>query len=150
MPNVSNYDDSQFGPVYGCRGDFDFSLVFEHILLPTAPSGLFLLLAIARLSVLSATQQTIRKVVVGSRWRWANITVACYGTVEVSLLVLWIHAYPGPYGKRASLAAAVLRIIDVLALGGPVLAQAHSKITTTFQGLGPGAVSLDQATVFDC
>ncbi|KAK6853810.1 hypothetical protein PG995_010622 [Apiospora arundinis] len=118
MTNASVCADDHFSPVQGCRGDFDFSLLFEHSFLSAVPSGLFLLLAVTRFSVLFPRQQKSRRVVVGSRWRWAKVaTVACYGAIEVALLVSWIHAYPASYGTRASLAAAVLQLLDVLALG---------------------------------
>ncbi|KAK7996619.1 hypothetical protein PG989_004659 [Apiospora arundinis] len=118
MTNASVCADDHFSPVQGCRGDFDFSLLFEHSFLSAVPSGLFLLLAVTRFSVLFPRQQKSRRVVVGSRWRWTKVaTVACYGAIEVALLVSWIHAYPASYGTRASLAAAVLQLLDVLALG---------------------------------
>ncbi|KAK7749032.1 hypothetical protein SLS53_001058 [Cytospora paraplurivora] len=40
--------------------------------------------------------------------------VACYGAIQIALLVSWIH--PGAYGTRASLAAAVLSLLDAFAL----------------------------------
>ncbi|ROW14588.1 hypothetical protein VPNG_03161 [Cytospora leucostoma] len=40
--------------------------------------------------------------------------VACYGAIQIALLVSWIH--PGAYGTRASLAAAALSLLDAFAL----------------------------------
>ncbi|KAK8009116.1 multidrug resistance-like protein [Apiospora marii] len=118
MASTSACADSEFGPVHGCRGEFDFSLLFEHTLLSAIPSGLFLVLAVARLFVLSSRQQKNRKVVIDSRWRWVKITtIAGYGAIEVALLVSWAQAYTGPYESSASLVAAVLRLLNVLALG---------------------------------
>ncbi|KAK1961243.1 ABC transporter [Colletotrichum sublineola] len=118
MANASICADSHFGPVQGCRGNFDFSLIFEHALLSVVPSCLFLLLAAVRFLVLFPRQQKNKRVAVGSELRWAKIaTVACYGAIEVALLVSWVTAYPGLYGTRVSLAAAVLQLLDVFALG---------------------------------
>jgi ATP-binding cassette subfamily C (CFTR/MRP) protein 1 len=43
-------NDDLLGPgVRGCRGDFDFTLLFEEIFLSIVPSALFLMLAVWRI-----------------------------------------------------------------------------------------------------
>lgn len=48
----SGCDDFDFRPVSGCRGGFDFSLVFELTVLSLAPSSVFRVVADARLFTL--------------------------------------------------------------------------------------------------
>ncbi|KAJ0329702.1 hypothetical protein COL922a_012773 [Colletotrichum nupharicola] len=118
MANSSACADSEFGPIHGCRGDFDFSLLFEQTIFSAVPSGLFLLLAATRLLVLFTRQKKSQRVVVGTWLRWAKLSaVACYGAIEVALLVSWINAHSGLYGTRASIAVAILKLVDVFALG---------------------------------
>ncbi|KAF4819093.1 ABC transporter atnG [Colletotrichum siamense] len=118
MANSSACADWEFGPVHGCRGDFDFSLLFEQTVFSAVPSGLFLFLAAIRLLVLFPRQKKSQRVAVGTGLRWAKLSaVACYGAIEVALLASWINAYPGLYGTRASIAAAILKLVDVFALG---------------------------------
>ncbi|KAJ0278858.1 hypothetical protein COL940_007074 [Colletotrichum noveboracense] len=118
MANSSACADSEFGPVHGCRGDFDFSLLFEQTIFSAVPSGLFLFLAAIRLLVLFPRQKKSQRVAVGSGLRWAKLSaVACYGAIEVALLASWINTQPGLYGTRASIAAAILKLVDVFALG---------------------------------
>ncbi|KAK1844661.1 ABC multidrug transporter [Colletotrichum chrysophilum] len=118
MANSSACADSEFGPIHGCRGDFDFSLLFEQTIFSAVPSGLFLLLAATRLWVLFTRQKKSQRVVVGTWLRWAKLSaVACYGAIEVALLVSWINAHSGLYGTRASITAAILKLVDVFALG---------------------------------
>lgn len=46
-------NDDAFGPiVHGCRGNFDFTLLFEQAFLSIAPSSLFIVLAAIRLAYL--------------------------------------------------------------------------------------------------
>ncbi|KAF9878386.1 hypothetical protein CkaCkLH20_03878 [Colletotrichum karsti] len=118
MDNSSTCADTEFGPVHGCRGDFDFSLFFEQSLLSVAPSCLFLVLAAIRFFVLLPRQQRKARLAVGTGLRRAKLgAVACYGAIQIALLVTWARAYPGPYKTKASLAAAVFRLLDVFALG---------------------------------
>ncbi|KAJ4385223.1 hypothetical protein N0V93_010284 [Gnomoniopsis smithogilvyi] len=113
VTNSSGCDDFNFRPVSGCRGDFDFSLVFEHTILSLAPSSVFLLLAAARLFTLLRRRK--HKIATGRAFQLCKLgAVACYAAVQTALLVAWTR--PGASGTRASLAAAVLDLVDVLAL----------------------------------
>ncbi|KAI3390389.1 hypothetical protein diail_9824 [Diaporthe ilicicola] len=112
VTNSSRCDDFNFRPVLGCRGDFDFSLIFEHTILSLAPSSIFLLLASVRLFSLL---QRKKRVAAGRAFQLFKLgAVACYAAIQIALLVAWTR--PGAYGTRASLAAAVLSLLDVLAL----------------------------------
>lgn len=43
-------NDDSLGPaVQGCRGDFDFTITFETLVLTVVPAGVFVVLGIARL-----------------------------------------------------------------------------------------------------
>ncbi|KAF5519012.1 ABC transporter atnG [Colletotrichum aenigma] len=118
MANSSACADSEFGPVHGCRGDVDLSLLFEQTIFSAVPSGLFLFLAAIRLLVLFPRQKKSQRVAIGSGLRWAKLSaVACYGAIEVALLASWINTHPGLYGTRASITAAILKLVDVFALG---------------------------------
>jgi len=51
--NQTCLDDSTFGPVVvGCRGDFDFTVLFEQVIFSIVPSSIFILLGIPRLVTL--------------------------------------------------------------------------------------------------
>lgn len=54
MPAYTCVNDGSLGPgVRGCRGDFDFTLRFEHVFLSLLPSSLFIVLATLRIAYLS-------------------------------------------------------------------------------------------------
>lgn len=116
MANVTLCDDSAFGPtVTGCRGDFDFTLLFEQAFLSIAPSALFLLCAAARLGALWSRTRTSRRQVAGGGFQCIKLaTVVCYGAVQTALVIFW--ARPGTYGTPTSLAAAILSLVDAFGL----------------------------------
>lgn len=113
MQNATACDDASFGPtINGCRGNFDFTLLFEQSFFSITPSSLFLLLSAARLSILLSRRT---RQVSGTRFQLGKLAaIACYGAVQAALLVFW--ARTGVYGSRTSLAAAVLSFVDVFAL----------------------------------
>jgi ATP-binding cassette subfamily C (CFTR/MRP) protein 1 len=46
-------NDETFGPsVQGCRGDFDFTLKFEKIILSILPSAIFIALSVPRVIII--------------------------------------------------------------------------------------------------
>jgi len=56
-------NDEAFGPtVQGCRGDFDFTIRFEKILLSLVPASVFIALSLSRIAILYQ-----RRSVVGGR-----------------------------------------------------------------------------------
>lgn len=116
MANVTLCDDSAFGPtVTGCRGDFDFTLLFEQAFLSIAPSALFLLCAAGRLGALWSRTRTGKRQVAGTGFQRIKLaTVVCYGAVQTALLILW--ARPRAYGTPTSLAAAILSLADAFGL----------------------------------
>ena len=57
---TSCQNDFTFGPaVIGCRGNFDFTLLFEQIVFSIVPAGLFILLSIWRLTVITSSPTLI-------------------------------------------------------------------------------------------
>lgn len=53
-------NDDTFGPAArGCRGDFDFTLVFERTILSIFPNACFAILAVVRLTILSRRPRII-------------------------------------------------------------------------------------------
>ena len=61
--NKSCLNDDTIGPaVEGCRGDFDFTLLFEQVFFRIVPSSIFLLAATTRITLLCDRS----KVVAGS------------------------------------------------------------------------------------
>ncbi|KAF4624072.1 hypothetical protein G7Y89_g14101 [Cudoniella acicularis] len=122
MTNTTLCDDGSFGPtVVGCRGDFDFTLLFEQSFLSIAPSSLFVLLCAMRLSVLLllpvSKKSKKRRKVAGSHFQISKLAaIACYGAVQCALVVLWAKPGAYGYGTRTSLAAAILSFVDVFPL----------------------------------
>lgn len=92
----SGRDDFNFRSVSGCRGGFDFSLVFEHTVLSLAPSPVFLVLAAARLFTLLRRQKH-KLVATGRAFQLCKLgAVACYAAVQTAILVAWTRrALPG-------------------------------------------------------
>ncbi|KAI9644594.1 hypothetical protein NHQ30_006615 [Ciborinia camelliae] len=107
-------DDGGFGPtVIGCRGDFDFTLLFEQSFLSIAPSSLFFFLCITRLIHLLIFRR--KRQVAGFHLQQSKlVAIALYGTVQCVLVALWTK--PGAYGTRTSLVAAILSLIDIIPL----------------------------------
>lgn len=133
--NSSLCDDWDFSPVHGCRGDFDFSLLFEHIVLSVVPSALFLTLAGVRFYFLL---QKGNRVAAGTSLKLAKLSVVlCYGAIQIALLVSW--ARPGvyhSYGTDASLAATALGLLDAFALAAlSCLEHSHSARPSTLINL---------------
>ncbi|KAI1348977.1 ABC transporter [Xylaria sp. FL0043] len=110
--------DLSFGPAInsGCRGGFDFTLLFEESVLSLLPAALFILVAALRVVYLVKSHTKA-----GSNpARFQKLTVAfLYGPLELSLLVL---RSVEPMGTTvASLPSAVLNFVAalfVLALTG--------------------------------
>ncbi|XXG97918.1 hypothetical protein Hte_004234 [Hypoxylon texense] len=78
-------NDESFGPtVQGCRGDFDFTLMFEKIFFALIPSAVFIAICLPRVVYL------VRKpaFVGGAFLRYIKSAVACsYAALQLSLLV---------------------------------------------------------------
>lgn len=111
-------DDWSLGTVHGCRGDFDLTLLTEYIFLSILPSGLFLVLTVARLV---AIQVASRKNKEGSSRASGGSTrlqfyklaaISCYGALQLVLLVLVLHNS----ANVPTAAAAVLNLITALTL----------------------------------
>ncbi|KAI1139479.1 P-loop containing nucleoside triphosphate hydrolase protein [Hypoxylon sp. FL0543] len=78
--------DKAFGPtVQGCRGDFDFTIVFEKIFFSLVPAAIFIPFCLPRIVLLAR-----RPVVAGGAFLRSlkSITIGIYGGLQLSLLVL--------------------------------------------------------------
>ncbi|KAK7744423.1 hypothetical protein SLS62_010147 [Diatrype stigma] len=119
MDNATICDDTAFGPtVTGCRGNFDFTLLFEQAFLSIAPSAIFLLCAAGRLGALLPRTRARKRQVTGTGFQRIKLaTVVCYGAVQTALLILWARPQVyGTYGTPTSLAAAILALADAFGL----------------------------------
>ncbi|GKZ28606.1 hypothetical protein AbraIFM66950_010288 [Aspergillus brasiliensis] len=108
MENIHACGDNGFGPqVSHCRGDFDFTLLFEECFFSIAPSALILLVLPLRYKQLWRH----RTAIVSQSWAyWAKLVSAqVFGAFQFSLLVLWL--LPHTPRTQTSLAAAVLTFV---------------------------------------
>ncbi|KAI3009272.1 hypothetical protein CBS147346_2163 [Aspergillus niger] len=113
MENIHVCGDDEFGPrVVHCRGDFDFTLLFEECFFSIAPSALLLLVLPLRYKQLWKH----RTVIVSQSWAyWAKLVSAqVFGAFQLCLLVLWL--LPHTPRTQASLVAAVLTLITSVGL----------------------------------
>ncbi|KAI1780252.1 P-loop containing nucleoside triphosphate hydrolase protein [Hypoxylon cercidicola] len=79
-------NDESFGPtVQGCRGDFDFTIMFEKIFFALIPSAVFIALCLPRVVYL-----TRKPAIVGGAFlQYIKAAVTCiYAALQLSLLVL--------------------------------------------------------------
>ncbi|EAW07798.1 putative ABC multidrug transporter [Aspergillus clavatus NRRL 1] len=87
-------------PALSCRGGFDFSLLFEELILGILPLGIVLVLALFRLWHLFRRQRKV----VASCLLWTKIIAwLALGIVQLVLTVYW--ARPSASRTRASIAA---------------------------------------------
>ncbi|KAF7592170.1 hypothetical protein BBP40_000657, partial [Aspergillus hancockii] len=88
MPTTDSCGDDWFGPVVatpGCRGGFDFTVIFEASILNVVPAACFPLLAPIRLLHLSRQSPKIRS----SAFRvLITIVAAGLAAIQVALVVL--------------------------------------------------------------
>ncbi|KAK7736158.1 hypothetical protein SLS53_007186 [Cytospora paraplurivora] len=116
-------DLDAFGPQL--PGSFDFTLYFEQAILSILPSALFLLIAPWRIAWLFRRQALVR-----SGWLlWAKLAVAAIQfALQVALLALWALPATQRTPARASLAAAVLALVDSVTIIGLVYAEHKGSI----------------------
>ncbi|KAF6825097.1 ABC multidrug transporter [Colletotrichum plurivorum] len=103
--------EASFGPAAtSCGGRFDFTLLFQHSLLAIGPSAALLLALPVRLRQLLHQRRKVLRHPLNA----AKIA-ACilFAGLQVALLVLWARS---PLANRASVPAAVLGVLDALAL----------------------------------
>ncbi|KAF2713348.1 P-loop containing nucleoside triphosphate hydrolase protein [Pleomassaria siparia CBS 279.74] len=100
------YADGSFGPAIGsgCRGGFDFTLVFEDSMLGLLPHAALLLLAPLRLATLRRRRQRVAK---NSHLGFLKMfTSGCYAISAIMLLIIWCEI--DVYKTRLSIASASL------------------------------------------
>ncbi|KAL2883225.1 hypothetical protein SGCOL_001416 [Colletotrichum sp. CLE4] len=113
MDNFTSIADCEgsFGPAATvCSNRFDFTLLFEQSILNVGPSAVLLLALPLRLQHLLHQR---RKVLRHPSNAVKIATCIVFGGLQIALLTLWAQA---PFSSRVSIAAAVLGVIDALAL----------------------------------
>lgn len=114
MDNFTSIADCEgsFGPAASaCSDRFDFTLLFEQSLLNIGPSAALLLALPLRLQQLLRQR---RKVLRHPLNATKIVTCVTFGVIQIALVSLWAQA---PFANRVSVAAAVLGVLDALALG---------------------------------
>ncbi|KUJ06202.1 P-loop containing nucleoside triphosphate hydrolase protein [Mollisia scopiformis] len=114
-----NSIDRTFGPpAKGCRGGFDFTLLFEEIFLSLIPMVLVIIVTFFRLPYLFRRQTKV----VWSLWLPAKLIL--YGAYEVITLLLIVNfSNPSIQKTKASVPATVLTLIGYIFL--PILSYAE-------------------------
>ncbi|OLN88033.1 hypothetical protein CCHL11_00181, partial [Colletotrichum chlorophyti] len=103
-------DFDSFGP--RLAGSFDFTLLFLQSILSIVSSALFLAIAPYRITWLFRRPPLVR-----SNWLlWTKLTVsAAYFCLQLAIVVLW--ALPATFKTLASFPAAILALLDSIAIG---------------------------------
>ena len=112
-------DDNTFGPaVHGCRGDFDFTIRFEQLVLGIIPPAVFIPLVLPRLLYLWQ-----KPFLVAGRLLLAAklVTIACLAGLQLGLLAL-SASQPGKF-KALLTASSALAVVSSLCL----LALSHAE-----------------------
>ncbi|PWY69102.1 multidrug resistance protein MDR [Aspergillus heteromorphus CBS 117.55] len=108
MENIHSCGDNLFGPqVKHCRGDFDFTLLFEECFLSIVPSALFLVALLFRYKQLWLKR--IPRVTKNAVY-WGKLILGyAFAASQLALLIVWF--LPHAPRTRISLAAAVLAFL---------------------------------------
>ena len=108
----SPYADDAFGPiVYGCRGNFDFTLTFEQCFFAIAPTAAMLLFGSIRLYSLRCRQE---KLIKNNFFKWTKVAViAVLTALQLAFVVLWATTTALP-ARSYGIAAAVLSFLTGL------------------------------------
>ncbi|OCL14026.1 putative multidrug resistance protein MDR [Glonium stellatum] len=108
-PECVRLDDT-FGPhATNCRGDFDFTLLFEETILSLSP--LTILLIIAPLRVLYLFKKN-KKVIGSPLLSLKLVSFAAFGALQLVLLVLWVE--PSAIKTRATVPTTVVTTVGSL------------------------------------
>ncbi|KAE9574644.1 ABC transporter [Colletotrichum fructicola] len=114
MDNFTSIADCEgsFGPAASvCSDRFDFTLLFEQSLLNIGPSAALLLALPLRLQQLLRQRRKVLRHPLNAA---KIVTCVTFGVIQIALVSLWAQA---PFANRVSVAAAVLGVLDALALG---------------------------------
>ncbi|KAH0429478.1 ABC multidrug transporter [Colletotrichum camelliae] len=104
--------EGSFGPAASaCSDRFDFTLLFEQSLLNIGPSAALLLALPLRLQQLLRQRRKVLRHPLNAA---KIVTCVTFGVIQIALVSLWAQA---PFANRVSVAAAVLGVLDALALG---------------------------------
>ncbi|KAJ0346194.1 hypothetical protein COL26b_008793 [Colletotrichum chrysophilum] len=114
MDNFTSIADCEgsFGPAASvCSDRFDFTLLFEQSLLNIGPSAALLLALPLRLQQLLRQRRKVLRHPLNAA---KIVTCVTFGVIQIALVSLWAQT---PFANRVSVAAAVLGVLDALALG---------------------------------
>ncbi|GAQ10891.1 hypothetical protein ALT_8212 [Aspergillus lentulus] len=104
-------DNTLHVPALSCRGGFDFSLLFEELILGILPLGIVLIIAAFRLYHLFRREAKV----VASWFLWAKSTAwIALGIVQLVLTVYW--ALPAATRTQASIAANAITTVGLFVL----------------------------------
>lgn len=151
-PTCKRVDNSLHFPPSSCRSGFDFSLLFEELILGILPLGIFIVLACVQLW---RDARRVRKVVVGSWPFWAKLVRdffllllllpwsrdadCCWspqilwtalGVTQLVLTVLW--ALPLVTRTQASVAVNAVTIVGTLVLGALSYSEHNRSVRPSF------------------
>ncbi|KAJ5903786.1 hypothetical protein N7504_006169, partial [Penicillium tannophilum] len=114
LPNmvISCVDDASFGPIVkGCRGNFDFTLKFEKIVLSILPSVIFIVLSVPRAIHLARKRRTVD----GTTFQFVKLVAAgVYTAFQLALLII-CSVHPVELTKLST-AAGVLSFVAALVI----------------------------------
>ncbi|OJK00394.1 hypothetical protein ASPACDRAFT_52107 [Aspergillus aculeatus ATCC 16872] len=127
-PMCKRVDNSLHFPPSSCRSGFDFSLLFEELILGILPLGIFIVLACVQLW---RDARRVRKVVVGSWPFWAKLILwTALGVTQLVLTVLW--ALPLVARTEASVAVNAVTIVGSLVLGAFSYSEHNRSVRPSF------------------
>ncbi|KAM6480577.1 P-loop containing nucleoside triphosphate hydrolase protein [Trichoderma sp. SZMC 28011] len=117
-------NDDAFGPaVEGCRGNFDFTVAFEEVILSILPSACFAILAALRLVSLSRQSHTTANILL------RNVKVVLlsgFSATQIAVLVV-LAKHPETAAHSLSLGAAAITLLaSILAIGLSYLEHSRS------------------------
>ncbi|KAJ4859436.1 ABC transporter domain-containing protein [Trichoderma breve] len=117
-------NDDAFGPaVEGCRGNFDFTVAFEKIILSILPSACLVILAALRLVSLSRQPHTTANILL------RNVKVVLlsgFSATQIAVLVV-LAKHPETAAHSLSLGAAAITLLaSILAIGLSYLEHSRS------------------------
>ncbi|RAO71528.1 uncharacterized protein BHQ10_007540 [Talaromyces amestolkiae] len=114
MTSTDTCDDGWFGPIVGtmgCRGGFDFTVVFEASVLTIAPAACFLLMAPIRIFQLSRQSPKVQS----SAIRVAILVLAAF-LAAIQIVILALATTQHAAGRLVSLAGTILELVAALSV----------------------------------
>ncbi|KAI1382741.1 P-loop containing nucleoside triphosphate hydrolase protein [Hypoxylon trugodes] len=106
-------NDNAFGPaVQGCRGDFDFTIIFEKIFFTIIPAAVFIAICLPQIVYLSRKPE----ITGGALLRSIKCVAICtYGIIQLSLLIL--SALKSRNFKALFVSSSALTFVSAICMG---------------------------------